>query len=404
MGGWARKLSQTRLGPKSVRSIYTIPFRREVIIPDHWEIPFLGGRCRILEEDGRAKAVEVVFRGEPLANAPHIQELNEGLVKAHITGRDDRLIFVKRHIDQASAFLECLYNTDLATDEIEAKYQGETPEEEDQIAVKGMKVSKADHALPLTFDMLTRALMAAEVADGPKFESTLVKAARNALPSQLYIDSFRYSFLLIESLYGDGQFKNFGLNRAFKGNPIFVAIVQEALVDVMRPKHSQTSDTTALLATGPTPDAIIEHLVNKRGFYFHGNLKRKDAWKPDEQGQAEALALLAIGIAQLIAMKAADPIFESEFEERHFNDAMSVGAKIMFEINFSFREPGEDFPRDGNLTINTPGTKVTKKQANAVAQKFLAHFDHNAPVAALERALCVVKGGNQKVFEIIFHD
>ena len=384
-------------------SIYTIPFRREVIIPDHWEIPFLGGRLRVVEEGGRAKAVEVVFRGEPITNAPHVEELNEGPVKMHIRERDDRIIFVQRHLEQAASFLECLYNIDLATDAIQIKYEGESPDEEDQIAIKSMKMDKVDHLLPLTFDMMTRAFMAAEISDGPTFESTLVKAARNALASQAYIDSFRYSFLLIESTYGNGQFRKPKLLSALNGNLEFVGLVREALTDVMQPEQNNNSDTTALLANNPTSDAVIEHLIDKRGFYFHGNRKRTDAWKPHEQGQAEALALLAIGIAQQISQKAAYPIFEPDFGERHFKDAMAVGAKIVFEITYSFRDIGEDFSRNGNLIINTPGTKVTKKQANDIAKQFLSHFEHHAPVAGLEKATCIVQGTDQQVFDIVFH-
>ncbi len=386
-----------------MRSIYTIPFRREVIIPDHWEIPFLGGRLRVLEESGRAKGVEVVFTGEPITNAPHVEELNEGPVKLHITARDNRVFFVQRHLQQAASFLECLYNIDLATDAIETRYEGESPEEENQIAVKSMKMDKVDQPLPLTFDMMTRAFMAAENSDGPKFESTFVKAARSALALQQYIDSFRYSFLLIESIYGNGQFKKPKLLSALNGNLEFVGLVQEALADVMQPKQYKNSDTTALLACNPKSDAVIEHLIDKRGFYFHGNRKRTDAWKPDEQGQAESLALLTIGIAQQITQKAANPIFEPDFGERHFRDAMAVGAKIVFEIKYSFRDIGEEFSRNGNLIINTPGTKVTKKQANEIAKQFLLHFEHNAPVAALEKATCIAQGSDQQIFDIVFH-
>ena len=312
-------------------------------------------------------------------------------------------MLVKRHIEQAAAFLECLYNIDLVTDKIEATYEGETPEEEDKIAIKGLKIGKVNKPLPLTFDMLTRAFMAAEEEDGPRFQSTLVKAARNALFSEQYIDSFRFSFLLMESLYGDGQFKNAALKGALKGSAGFVAIIEKVLKEPIPPKKNQESDTSDLLANSPCANDVISHLVDKRGFYFHGNRKRQDAWQPHEQDQAEHLALLAVGIAQEIAQEAAAPIFNAEYGLRHFENAMNAGAKIVFEIKFKFREHDEQFSRDGVLHINTPGTKVTGKSANAVAQQFLQHFDHHSPVAALERALCVVQGSDQKVFEITFH-
>src|SRR3546814_1470621 len=49
----------------------------------------------------------------------------------------------------------------------------------------------------------------------------------------------------------------------------------------------------------PTVEQIVSHIVDKRGFYFHGNRKHKNAWLPHDQKQAEALCLLAINIGSL---------------------------------------------------------------------------------------------------------
>lgn len=104
--------------------------------------------------------------------------------------------------------------------------------------------------------MLTRALMAAETSDGPRFQATLAKSARNALFSKVYIDSFRYSFLLIEAMFGEGQFKSAGLRAALKGNAAFIASVQAAVADLMPPKQAGNLDTEALLARKPSPEEV----------------------------------------------------------------------------------------------------------------------------------------------------
>mgnify|MGYP000742928297 CR=1 FL=1 len=386
-----------------MRIRYTIPIKSELIIPDHWDIPIQGGTCRVVEVDGRAKALEIIFTDQPLTFAPHIKELTEGPAKISITGRDQRIAFVKWQLDEAMAFLLCFYDIDLKTDEIEAKYEGETPEEEKQIAVKAMSMGKHKPPLPLTFDMLTRAIMAAEKSDGPKFEATLASTARKALSEQQFINSFRYSFLLIESLYGEGQFKSAGLKSALKGNTEFVEIVEAALKDPIKPKPEHTSDTLTLLSGTPITDDVIDHLVDKRGFYFHGNVKRRDAWKPEEQGAAEALALLAISIAHLIAQQAAAPMFEESHAKRHFADARKAGAEIVLQIKFRFREPEEKFQREHQMDFRVPGTKVTPRMALNVAQNFFQHFESSLPVAALESAECTVQGSGEKVFDIQFY-
>ncbi len=386
-----------------MRIRYTIPIKTDLIIPDHWDIPIQGGVCRVVEEYGRAKALEVVFANQPLTYAPHIQNLAEGPVKMSITGRDHHMSFVTRQLNEAMAFLRCFYEIDLAVEEIEAKYEGETPDEEGEIAVKAMSVGRHKPPLPLTFDMLTRAIMAAEKANGPKFEATLASASRKALFEQQFINSFRYSFLLIESLFGEGQFKTAGLKAALKSNAEFVAIVDAALKERIKPKPEHTSDTSILLSGAPSAGDVIDHLVEKRGFYFHGNVKRKDAWKPEEQGSAEALALLAISVVQLIAQRAAAPMFEEIYSKRHLEDARKVGAVIVFQIKFKFRAPEERFQREHQLRISLPGTKVTPKMSLTVAQHFLQHFEFTLPVAALESAQCTVENSGERVFDIQFH-
>lgn len=386
-----------------MRIRYIVPFKRKIIIDDHWEIPMQGGKLRIIEESGYAKAVELTFEKQPLEYAPSFQKRVPYEAMTTITGHDERIAFVKRQLDNAATFLECFHDIELITEEIEAKYEGETPEEETRLSIKSISMGRHDSALPLSFDMFTRALMAAEKYDGPRFEVAFVKSARKMLKNQEFINSFRYSFLLIESLYGNGQFKTPSLQAALKSNQEFRNIVELAIKDMIPAKSDRNSDTAKLLMTNPDADDIINHLVEKRGFYFHGNIKRKNGWKPDEQGAAESLALLAIGIITTITMKAAEPMFIAELEKRHFENAKHVGATIVFEIKFRFREPEEVFDRRHQYDITMPGTKVTPRAAFAVAQHFLHVFQHNQPESALCEAECSVQGTEEKVFTLTFH-
>ena len=63
-----------------MRIRYTVPFKRKIIIDDHWEVPMQGGKLRVIEEDGYAKALEVTFEKQPLEYAPHVQQHDEGEV------------------------------------------------------------------------------------------------------------------------------------------------------------------------------------------------------------------------------------------------------------------------------------------------------------------------------------
>jgi hypothetical protein len=364
----------------------------------------MGGRCKVVETaDGRAQALEIVFKGEPAIHAPSFQPLTGGKVKAHITGRDHRLVLIKCRLVDAMSFLECFHNIDLATDEIEAQYEGETPEEQTQIAIISFKSGRRQPSLSLTFDMFTRALMAAETRDGPHFEASLASRARETLAERRFIDSFRYSFLLIEAQFGEGQFKKAGLAAALKDNPNFVEMVQAAARVGIPANAGEGSKTSKFFADKPSAPAIIDHLVEMRGYYFHGNAKRKDAWMPNKQDSAEALAFLSMNIVQEIISEAATPMFEPALAVRHFNDAAKVGAILVFEVKYQFQEPDENFVRKDVVEIRAPGAKVTPKHANAIAQEFMRYFESAVPTAAVRTATCSVKASGQKVFDIVFH-
>lgn len=384
-----------------MRVRYVIPFTRKVIIPDHWEIPFQGGVCRIVEEGGRAKAMEVVFAQQPLEQAPRFVESDGETAELTLVNGDQHLSFVTHVLGDAMAFLQSYFEIDLAWHDIEARYEGETPEEEALIEVKSFSIGRHVPSLVLPFDLLARSIMCAHKARGPRFESALVSAATKAISEQQYINSFRYSFLLIESIYGAGQFKSSALKSVFKADAELRSVVDFVLKSEGSIARKFASDTAELLEKKPTVDALIDHLVDKRGFYFHGNVRRQDAWRAEKQDEAHALAFVALLIAQGITQKAAAPMFTESSMSELFDNAKKVGAILVYQIDYSFREPEEEFSRNHRLSVKMPGSKPTPLAALQVAKEFIRHFEEKCPLSDLEKAICTVDGG-KKVFEINF--
>lgn len=386
-----------------MRIRYTVPLKSKVIIDDHWTIPFQGGKLRVIEESGYAIGFEIIFKDQPLEYAPHVEHHASGELAMSITDRDYLIVFVKHQLINAASFLKCMFDIELNTDEVGVAYEGETEEEAAQIVMKGFTTGRHEPALPLPFDIVTRAIMAAEKRDGPVFEAALADSARKALFRGQYIDSFRYSFLMIEALYGGGKFKRVWLQDALKSNREFLEFIALAIKNLTPAKGDRYSETARLLAENPTPEEVIDHLVERRGFYFHGNSRRKDAWKPDEQGVAESLALLSISIIHQITAKAAQPMFAPDLASRHFQYAMQTGATIVYEITFRFRRPEESFVRERTVNITMPGTKVTPRSSFMIAQQFFQEFQKNEPPSELLKAECSVKETGQKIFTVTFH-
>ena len=231
-----------------------------------------------------------------------------------------------------------------------------------------MKFDQHQPVRPIPFNMLTRALMASETNAGPRFESTLLSTGRRPLVSRQFIDSFRYSFLLIESIYGAGRFKKEALKASLKGNQAFTALVTNVIRNYEKPHNAQSSPTAKMLESGPSPSDVIEHIVEMRGLYFHGNVLRSNAWRPEEQGLAQELALLTISIAQAIANDSAKAMFDPVFDIRHTAEAFAAGAQTMLQIDFVYLNHPNDVATPHQLNIQAPATKATKNAWSSMPQ------------------------------------
>ena len=370
---------------------------------DYWPIPIMGGFLQPIQEGEQITAFEFSIANQDYTYAPNIEESGQTQVSAQITTRDKLFPFVRQQLEEAFAYLQCYFNVELVSEEIEAKYVGETEEEEEKILIKSYKTEKAPQNPIVPYDMFTRSLMAAERTPAPRFEATFVLMARAEMSHGRFIDSFRYSFLLIESVYGEGKIKSKQLKDSLKTNSEFSNIVAMALEERIQPRTKQGTDTEKILSGGAGVDDVIDHIVDKRGYYFHGNRKHRNLWQPHEQQTAESLCLFCLQIANLVAVNAAQPIFEKSLGTRHFEDAKSVGAIMTMQINYRFRERGETFDRDGILNVNIPGTKVTPKLAVHIASHFLKDFEERLPTANLGQATRKVEETGQRVFDLHIH-
>jgi len=386
-----------------MRIRYTIPFTAKIAFSDHWPFPVAGGLCSVVEKDGVARALEVVFENQPVELAPLFLPAGPGPAKFEIRGQDPQIALVRATLEQAMGFLQCYHGVGLVTDEIASAYEPETPEEKARIQVLSMEMGKQEHIHRFSFSMLTRAVMAAEAGPAPVFEVALVSSARDALIKGRFIDSFRYSFLLIEFLHGDGQFRGAGLKEVLRKDNAFNDLLGRVLAGRIRPHDVPASDTLALLDTNPTTGDVIDHLVDKRGFYFHGNIKRKDTWKPDQQEGAKLLAFLAIDIASTLAQEAAAPMFDEKFNQRHVDDAKKAGAKIVMQVRFDFSLAEDGVARQGQFNFACPATKLTPALAQGVAGEFFQAFERDFPTGALKSATCVVEETGEVAFEMTFH-
>ena len=259
---------------------YVVKLRDPIILEDHWPISVMGGHLRAISRDNKVIGFEISFSGQPVHFAPAAEVHDKDDIKYTISMRDKLLPFVQMHLEDAFSYLQCYFDIEILIGEIEARYQGETEDEENQIKIKSFRSEKQKYSPIMPYDIFTRALMAAETGRAPTLAANFLTMARSEVLQERYIDSFRYSFLLIEAVYGDGKYRAAQMKEALKSSTEFTSIVSNAFRNPILQRQPRNTDTDTLLSTCPSVEDIIDHIVDKRGFYFHGNVKRSNAWKP----------------------------------------------------------------------------------------------------------------------------
>jgi hypothetical protein len=381
---------------------YVFPLGRPIKLPDHWPVPMLGGFTKMVEVDGVITAIEFEKSGCPIDLAFQFQETPDEIIKGTISGHDSFVTDVRGHLDRAFSYLQCYFSTELELNRVSITHEPENDEEAERIIIRSFEMGKQDERpLPITYDFITRSIIAAEKEDAPQHVASLAHLARENLASERYIDSFRYSFLLIEAVYGNGQSQKWQLVDALSSSPRFVEFVEHEVASWQRPQNAPHSGTDNLLTGKPVTRDVITHLVERRGHYFHANQSKPQAWSAKSQKEAQSLAWFAIGVAQLIGHDAAEPMFAPELAKRHFDEAGQMGAHVTMKIEFLYRTPEQDFIRKRELVATLPGTKITTQMAMHMLKNALMHFEENEPVGTIHSMSAKGKDGS-KVFTVRF--
>jgi len=362
----------------------------------------MGASMDVVEEGDLVTALVFTFSGQPTSLAPSFVDDESGLGPPTLTVNDTLHTVLRERVLNGLSFLQALFQIEVDLQRTDAKYEAETPVEKDKINITAFSYGEPkEQHLHLSYDYFTRAMMAGEqpIDDTYRLFATLASAAREAAFQDRYIDSFRYSFLLLDALFGQGQFKKAGLTKAFKSDPELMAAITNAVTDYREDKARAATPTGIILRDKPSAEIIAEHLIERRGHYFHSNLSKPHAWKPDKQDEARDLAWLCIGINHELAAKYSAPMFEESLGQRHFDSAKKSGAILVLNVNYTFQNNDEETPRKGLTNINIPGTKVTRAMATDVAKNFINDFTERLPAGGLIHAVCVVADTGQPVFE-----
>ena len=254
-------------------------------IDEAWPLTLPNGRFfRVIHEDGLAIAfeVEIALSAEVVAddNTQFFQSVRGSWYET------------RQYFNRVKSYLQCHAEVNFDPLELELIFVCENEEEKKWVGIDKMVVGRAEYEKAkrgMDFETLSGIAIGSigEATRNDYFIGDLKNLSLRAAREGRYVDSFRYGFLLIDALFGNGQFKTRSLQATLKSDSEFVEMVQEACV-VQKEKIRHPNDEIEKLICGDFSESmIIDHLVAKRGDYFHGRRGvSRHGVAPFEEGKA----------------------------------------------------------------------------------------------------------------------
>jgi hypothetical protein len=371
---------------------FRFALKRPFLLTEHWPLDGYGAELSFEVEGIEARAIVVTFKNQRTDLAPSTMPLTQGPYKAQITiqGRLEALArnIARRFIDYANLY----FSLEVDLDAMEAQYIPADEAERARMQLFSYSKKKERPLLHLPFDMLSQAFFAGEGGDDPSFPSRMSQLAREALIDGQNIDAFRYSFLLLEATYGDGKFKTKELARALCETDASRQLIEGTIDGIQKRPSEAGTAAVELIKAHSTVDALVSHLIDRRGFYFHGNLAHSKAWHPDRQDEARGLAEVGVDLAGRVAHVAASAMFTPEINTRFLKNAKSHGAIMQVEVHFRFIDQ-EGRQQAGRLDFEAPGLSASSDLVIKVNRHFLDWVEAEVRGGKLVSSVARIKDG-----------
>ena len=97
---------------------YITKLKEPIKFQDHWPIQIMGGELRAVTKDKRIVAFEITFSGKSVDLSPATEKSNEVGVQYNIRVSDTILPFLKMHLEEALAYLQCYFDVEILIDEV----------------------------------------------------------------------------------------------------------------------------------------------------------------------------------------------------------------------------------------------------------------------------------------------
>ena len=360
---------------------YEARFLEPVIIDGDWPLHLEnGGIFKINKADGMAVAFQIEFHVEP-------GEIF-GNQNGTISITDHRWNEMQSFYARLKSYIQCVAEIDFDPMEIEVHYHAQTDEEKQHIPFEGMFITKGENRKKkaiLDHEILGAAVFGSIKADNqtPFFVGELKNLSRRSAREERYVDAFRYDFLIIEALYGKGQFKSAQLARSLKSARSLLSALETAREGAKWTIEEVVDDTQDAICSNSTTEELIDHLVKKRGYYFHGNpaMLRQVNWTSEE---GKTLCIL-LGLAtDAILRENTGNLYELEAWERYEECAKLQGMTTKLEVQYQLAHKNSKQSQNigtQELAVGEPRSSRTRIKW---ALSTLANLDYDEEILDLK--------------------
>ena len=376
---------------------YEIKFAEPLFIDGTWplELPD-GGRLTIVKEGSKATAFEVHYTGKP----SDLFTVRDGVRSLD----DKRWSRMRRFFTRLKSYIQCVTDIDFDSTEVFVHYDKETQEEKEQIRIDKLVLVKCH--IEIGSPMLDHDILAAAAygsyhteKQAPYFIGELKSLSRRSAREGRYVDSFRYGFLIIETLYGDGQFKSRQLSDTLKSQNQFMNVLEAARDEVKWTIEKPKDDTETIICSADSTEYLVDHIVKKRGCYFHGRkeMVRDADWRDDE---ARALCHLLHLTTNKVCYELTRDLYNEEAWKKYEQRAREAGMVTDAETRCRLWCPTEMREVVADNCEQLIGDESSERTRVKRALDTLERVKYDDQFLELRELVCSIQESNQVLYRI----
>ena len=264
----------------------------------------------------------------PLSSRDHWPKITKNVapgVSAHVDPNLVHLGFLQFELRAIQGLLSLFGVKALQYSEVNVEWHPDSEDEQKALVLRTFTYKETrgrfdpKHRIP--FDLLARAIIGSNIERDLEVSLSFFRRARLAYLEHEYIQAFYEYFFIVETLYGNGIFKQEPLCSELESS----ALLCEAISTVLKEGPSITPNEPQLRRDYQKRFAnigvkgYIRSIVKIRGFLHHHTSERVGIWNPELQDRYELDALVLGDICMRLLFQIAwpalnDPRVVSEYE------------------------------------------------------------------------------------------